>query len=257
MKRMKCEYCGQEEPLPFKCPYCGKFFCVEHRLPEAHSCEKIFLATSPSKRKEVYRPKFETYETRFPYKRLRVSFSPREKLELLFATLIVSLVGLSFIGWSLNIFELPFALLAFALSFLAHEIAHKISAVKEGLIAFFKLDVVGVILTFVSTFSPLKIVAPGSVMVLGYLDSKTMGKVSSAGPLINIFVGSLLYPFRYFNVPFSNALNAICLLNLWIAVFNLIPLGVLDGRKVFAWDKRIWLIMFIIPLLLLASTYFL
>jgi Zn-dependent protease len=252
---MKCEYCGKEEPLPFKCPYCGKFFCVEHRLPEAHSCEKIFLATSPSKRKEVYRPKFETYETRFSYKRLRISFSPREKLELLFATFIVSLVGMSFIGWSLNILELPIALLAFALSFLAHEIAHKFSAVKEGLIAFFKLDVVGVILTFISTFSPLKIIAPGSVVVLGYLDSKTMGKVSSAGPLINIVVGSLLYPFRYFDVLFSSALSAICLLNLWIAVFNLIPLGVLDGRKVFAWDKRIWFIMFTIPLLLLVSMY--
>ena len=24
--------------LPFKCPYCGKYFCIEHRLPENHNC---------------------------------------------------------------------------------------------------------------------------------------------------------------------------------------------------------------------------
>ncbi|RLG97981.1 rhomboid family intramembrane serine protease, partial [Candidatus Bathyarchaeota archaeon] len=33
---MKCQYCGAEEPLPFKCPFCGGYFCVEHRLPENH-----------------------------------------------------------------------------------------------------------------------------------------------------------------------------------------------------------------------------
>ncbi len=252
---MKCEYCGQEEPLPFKCPYCGKFFCVDHRLPEAHSCEKIFLATSPSKRKEIYRPRFETSLPRFSYKRFGVSFSSREKLELTFAAIIVSLVGMSFLGWSLNVFELFFALIAFALSFLAHEIAHKISAVREGLIAFFKLDTVGIILTFISTFSPLKIIAPGSVVILGYFDLRTMGKVSLFGPLTNIVIGSILYPLR-FTVPFSNVLNAICLLNLWIALFNLIPLGVLDGKKIFAWNKRVWLIMFFFPLFLLLSTYF-
>lgn len=34
----KCEYCGKEVLLPFVCPYCGKSFCAEHRLPEKHEC---------------------------------------------------------------------------------------------------------------------------------------------------------------------------------------------------------------------------
>ena len=34
----KCEFCGKEELLPFRCPYCGKYFCIEHRLPENHNC---------------------------------------------------------------------------------------------------------------------------------------------------------------------------------------------------------------------------
>jgi membrane associated rhomboid family serine protease len=34
----KCDICGKEEYLPFKCKYCGGTFCAEHRLPEKHNC---------------------------------------------------------------------------------------------------------------------------------------------------------------------------------------------------------------------------
>ena len=34
----KCDICGKEEPLPFKCRYCGGTFCADHRLPEKHNC---------------------------------------------------------------------------------------------------------------------------------------------------------------------------------------------------------------------------
>ena len=37
----KCEYCGKEVLLPFKCNFCGKYFCVEHRLPENHNCPNV------------------------------------------------------------------------------------------------------------------------------------------------------------------------------------------------------------------------
>lgn len=37
----KCEYCGKEVPFPFKCPYCGRTFCAEHRLPETHQCPNL------------------------------------------------------------------------------------------------------------------------------------------------------------------------------------------------------------------------
>ena len=37
----KCEYCGREVVLPFVCPYCGKNFCAEHRLPESHECVNL------------------------------------------------------------------------------------------------------------------------------------------------------------------------------------------------------------------------
>lgn len=34
----KCEFCGEEVLLPFQCPFCNGYFCIEHRLPENHSC---------------------------------------------------------------------------------------------------------------------------------------------------------------------------------------------------------------------------
>jgi len=34
-----CAACGKAlEGLPFKCRYCGEYFCVEHQLPENHAC---------------------------------------------------------------------------------------------------------------------------------------------------------------------------------------------------------------------------
>ncbi len=37
----RCQFCGKEAPLPFKCRYCGGKFCVEHHLPPNHNCPGI------------------------------------------------------------------------------------------------------------------------------------------------------------------------------------------------------------------------
>ncbi|MEM3873192.1 MAG: AN1-type zinc finger protein [Nitrososphaeria archaeon] len=97
---MKCEYCGQDEPLPFKCSYCGKFFCIEHRLPEKHSCEKIVFATPPSKRKEVYKP--------------RKNFGGFEKVEFALATtiLFITIISLFYVKG----YEIIFVLLMLIIS---------------------------------------------------------------------------------------------------------------------------------------------
>ncbi|RLI05894.1 hypothetical protein DRO26_00845 [Candidatus Bathyarchaeota archaeon] len=42
VKDKRCSICGKEvQPLPYICKYCGKVFCVEHRLPEKHKCENL------------------------------------------------------------------------------------------------------------------------------------------------------------------------------------------------------------------------
>jgi membrane associated rhomboid family serine protease len=37
----RCWICGREDHLPFKCRFCGKVFCSQHRLPEQHACEGL------------------------------------------------------------------------------------------------------------------------------------------------------------------------------------------------------------------------
>ena len=34
----ECWICGKQEPMPYKCRYCGKTYCSDHRLPEQHGC---------------------------------------------------------------------------------------------------------------------------------------------------------------------------------------------------------------------------
>ncbi|MFP4530431.1 MAG: rhomboid family intramembrane serine protease, partial [Halodesulfurarchaeum sp.] len=34
----RCDYCGQEEGMPYQCRMCGGTFCSTHRLPENHDC---------------------------------------------------------------------------------------------------------------------------------------------------------------------------------------------------------------------------
>ena len=37
---VSCDICGKQLELPFRCNYCGSYFCGEHRLPESHNCKK-------------------------------------------------------------------------------------------------------------------------------------------------------------------------------------------------------------------------
>lgn len=42
---VKCEFCGKDEYLPFKCRYCGGYYCIDHRLPENHNCSSALQIT--------------------------------------------------------------------------------------------------------------------------------------------------------------------------------------------------------------------
>jgi len=51
---VKCQNCGKETMLPFRCRYCGGIFCEDCRLPPKHNCSGIELwsrRASPSELK--------------------------------------------------------------------------------------------------------------------------------------------------------------------------------------------------------------
>jgi Zn-dependent protease len=271
---MKCQKCGQETFLPFQCPYCGGQFCTLHRLPENHACPRIDLAFA-SKQEEIIvaqSPKSYEYSVTFLKPRTakgRVYFSPKELKHLAIAGLLVMSIGLSSILYSsfLGSADLIVGLYIFGVfavvltaSFFAHEIAHKVAAQKRGLWAEFRLTLWGAILTLISVISPLfKIISPGAVVVSGSATHSEMGKISLAGPSVNILLSAALLgsalATRLAASPFYEVLLLAAFLNGFMAVFNLLPVGILDGFKIFKWDKKVWAIAFAASIALTVVAY--
>lgn len=264
---MNCRKCGQETFLPFRCPYCGDQFCAEHRLPESHKCPRIELARAQSRNSATAHKGDNSYAYRGTYGMPRrtkghIYFSPKEFRHLAAAMLLVLGVGFS-IGLFSDIFSIIgwvgmtlFAVILTA-SFLTHEIAHKIIAQRRGLWAEFRLTLWGAALTVISVFSPLfKIIAPGAVLLSGSAEMDEIAKISIAGPIINIAFSAVLLGIAFFPSFFSSLLLLLALWNGFIALFNLIPMGILDGYKIFSWNKKIWATVFSASVVLTAMCYF-
>ncbi len=271
---MKCQTCGQEIYLPFQCPYCGGQFCSQHRLPENHACPKIELANAQKQAAvgEVIAPKTSSYQYSYSYgPQLRRKggfyFSPKELKHIGVAALLIIGIGFSigvygnlsgnfFPEWTLDMMAI-FAVLMTA-SFLIHEIAHKVMAQKRGLWAEFRLTMWGAILTFASVFLPFKMISPGAMMIAGSPDKDGIVKISVAGPITNILFSSVFLALAYM-LPIGNVYFIVLLftayINAFMAVFNLIPFGVLDGYKIFSMNKAVWAAAFIPSLLLTLFCY--
>ena len=263
---MECQKCGEETFLPFRCPYCGGYFCSEHRLPENHECPKIEFARASSKDERLVPTQqaqalYEYTVTYIPVEQKRkIYFSGKEIVHLAVAALLVLGIGLS-LGLYREAYAAlgsPAMLLVFAFllaaSFLAHELAHKFAAQKEGLWAEFRLMFMGLILTAISIISPLfKIISPGAVVIFGFAGKKSVGKISIAGPSTNIILSTVLIALWFIN-PQSILVYAAAF-NAWISLFNLIPFGLLDGFKIFQWNKTVWTVAFTLSLALTILTY--
>jgi len=275
--QVKCKQCDAETYMPFKCPYCNQYFCVEHRLPENHNCPENWRSQAPREQpartlKTKAEPSYQYSVTMMPpQKRGKVIwFSTTELKHLAVGTLLVMGVGASLFlfNFSLTAFSLTaVALLAVVLtfSFLIHEIAHKMSAQRQGLWAEFRLTPIGALITLISIFAPLfKIISPGAVMIAGPGDRETIGKTAFAGPLTNIILATLfLITGSITEIINSNPVIVLVAvfgawINSFIAVFNLIPFGIMDGYKIFRWNKILWTLSFSVSIILaILSLFFL
>ncbi len=92
-------------------------------------------------------------------------------------------------------------------------------------------------------------------MVASSASTEEMGKVSLAGPVTNIFLSVVLFGLAIVPSPFSEILLLAAFLNGFMAVFNLIPVGILDGFKIFSWNKKIWGVTFAASIALAIAAY--
>jgi len=189
--------------------------------------------------------------------------SSTELIHILVGTILVSLVIGSFFFEPLTLFSdismnqsqiFLFTLISVlaAPAFILHELAHKFVAQKYGFWGEFRLIPFGVVLTIISIVSPFKLVGPGAVMISGAnITREKNGRISLAGPITNFIlmgVCLLFVPVLPFTVSFPGSiiktpfLVILAQLNAIIAVFNLLPISVLDGKKIFSWNKTAWVV---------------
>lgn len=181
----------------------------------------------------------------------------KEVRDLIIAAVVLSAV-FAYEGFNAGALaaNLPAAAVGVALGFLLHELAHRFFARKYKCHAEFRLWPTGlflaVALAAVSNGAFI-FAAPGAVVIHEAIDvwgnvrplgKKRYGIVSIAGPATNValagifFAANLFYPLGIFTFAM--------LVNVWLAIFNMLPIPPLDGSKVFAWDRRIWAAFFVL-----------
>jgi len=141
--------------------------------------------------------------------------------------------------------------IAIAPAFLVHETAHKVVARKYGCWAEFRASPGGLRFgIFIAALTGIVFMAPGAVMVAGNTTRSQFGKIALAGPVSNvalwglglgaILLGAANSPLGELILPPWLWGNAI------LGLFNMLPFGPLDGKKIRSWSLPVFWIWLII-----------
>jgi len=138
---------------------------------------------------------------------------------------------------------MPVSFLAIATAFFCHEIAHKYMGQKYGYWSEFRMFPQGLLLAlFLGVAVGIVFAAPGAVQIWGRPGRAESGKISAAGPATNIVISII---FLAAGLSFTGSIASIALfvayINAFLAIFNLLPFGPLDGLKIFRWRIDVWL----------------
>ncbi len=191
--------------------------------------------------------------------RNKIETSNKEIIDILKAWIVIS-ISFAVILSNRDVFSSKFftnfiiAALTVGVGFLFHELSHKVLAQKYGAIAEFRSFDMMLVLALATSFLGVVFAAPGAVMIAGgNINVKRYGKISAAGPIVNLVLAIIFFVVRTLN--FSTTFNLIgqygFFVNSWLALFNMIPLWEFDGRKIFAWSKTVWVSIVAVALVFL------
>ena len=178
-------------------------------------------------------------------------FSPRELRDLFIAMAVIAFAfayddgseTFSLSYWLFNYVKIFFMV---ALAFFVHESAHKIMGLSLGIRTEYKLWTMGVYITLLCTFlfqGKVYIIIPGGVMFyhmaiqrLGHfrygLNLLSCGIIGAMGPIANLVMATF-WETLAINGIMPDLFHQMTFINLYYAVFSMLPLPNLDGISLF------------------------
>jgi Zn-dependent protease len=190
-----------------------------------------------------------------------IRFSDRELRDLAFAWIALGVAfAVFFAGGGTGLLSLlstggfvaavVVSLLTAGIGFLLHELAHKVVAVRFGQVAEFRADYGMLFLAVVSALAGFIFAAPGAVYHRGVLSDREHGLVALAGPAANIGLAAVFLPILAVGSLIGSGIVELLgarglAINLFLAAFNMIPFGSLDGRTVLDWSTPVFLGVFV------------
>ncbi|MHA1264287.1 MAG: hypothetical protein ACTSRS_03550 [Candidatus Helarchaeota archaeon] len=197
----------------------------------------------------------------------KIYFSKKEIQDLLIATIVITFAfafALSsnyYYGFSINWEIFPLALLTSLLAvgtgFVFHELGHKFLAIRYGALAEFRAWFNGLLLALMfALLAGFVFATPGAVYIAGPITREQNGKISAMGPFINLTFAGIFFPLLFIT---SGTLNTIFYfiyyINAFLAAWNLLPFGPLDGVKVLRWNLTIYIILLSSAIALLVPAF--
>ncbi|MEK6959414.1 MAG: site-2 protease family protein [archaeon] len=184
-----------------------------------------------------------------------LTFSKQEKQDLLISWVTISVAFAIVMGMfsngSFDLITLFVALVAVGTGFVFHELAHREAAKSFGFHSEYRAwyPFLGISI-LLAIFTGFVFAAPGATYFIGEnVSRKQNGIISIAGPLTNIALGFIFLGLLLFlgkEALLDNVLRgilvAVAQVNFFFAFFNMLPILMLDGSKVLAWDAKYWFI---------------
>jgi Zn-dependent protease len=183
-----------------------------------------------------------------PHYRKGIHTSQKELVDLAKAWIILGVAfAIVMNGFKFDlmfVIALIISLLTLGVGFLFHELAHKFMAQRYGCFAEFRSFDKMLIFALIFSFFGFIFAAPGAVMIRGHLTRAQTGRISAAGPGMNLIVSILFLPLAFSSFGIWQAIGKYgFIINAWLALFNMIPFAMFDGKKIFDWNKLVYTIM--------------
>ena len=170
----------------------------------------------------------------------------------LVASLLVLTIAFSYPSTGME--ALAIAAVGVGSGFLLHELAHKFTAQRYGYVADYEASPMGLLLAIGLsdlTKGSFLFAAPGAVMIRGKWihtayegePEKEFAYISISGAVVNLALAVLFYTASFFTAQSGLAyavLSKSAFINVFLAGFNMIPFGPLDGAKVWRYNPLLW-----------------